>query len=130
MNRQMRPEIGLAQEFRETKDWLDRHKRDPFLWLVILGPLAFAAMTFWWVVVFPPSDAVRAIRQVLANADVALRPKYFPSCRAKKYIFGYGFALRADGTRAEDIGRVCRDVINGGWVLAIDNSKFKYLESP
>jgi hypothetical protein len=83
----------------------------------------------WGVAVFPPSDAIRAIRQVLPNADVKLRPKNFLSCRAKKYLFGYDFGIGAGGG-GEDIGRICRDVVNGGWVLAIDNPKFKYLESP
>jgi hypothetical protein len=126
----MRPDIGLAQELRETKDWFAQHKRDPFLWLLILGPLSLAAITFWWVVVFPPSDAIRAIRQVLPNANITLQPKYFPSCRVKKYIFGYDFAIRTGGGPEEDIGRICRDVVNGGWVFVIDNPKFKYLESP
>jgi hypothetical protein len=126
----MLPDVGLAQELRETRDWLARHKRDPFLWLIILGPLALATITFWWVIVFPPSDAIRAIRQVLPNANVTLQPKNFPSCRSKKYIFGYDFAIRTNGGPGEDIGRICRDVVNGGWVLAIDNPKFKYLESP
>lgn len=127
----MRADIGFAQELRETKDWFAQHKRDPFLWMIILGPLTLATITFWWVVVFPPSDALQAIRQVLPNAGVALAPKYFPSCRAKRYIFGYDFGIRTDGrTHVEDIGRVCRDVINGGWVLAIDNPRFKYPKSP
>jgi hypothetical protein len=133
MRCQMRPDIALAQELRETKDWLAQHKRDPFLWLIILGPLALAAATFWWIVVFPPSDALRAISQVLPHTDITvitLQPKNFPSCRARKYIFGYDFAIRTEGARAEDVGRLCRDIINGGWVLAIDNHKFKDFQSP
>jgi hypothetical protein len=122
--------LELAQDLRGTKDWLAQHKRDPFLWLVILGPLAFAAITFWGLVVFPPSDAIRAIRQVLPNADVSFGPKNFPSCRGKKYIFGYDFGISIDGGPYANVGRICRDVVNGGWVLAIDNPKFKYLESP
>jgi hypothetical protein len=100
----MLPDVGLAQELRETRDWLAQHKRDPFLWLIILGPLALAAITFWWVVIFPPSDAIRAIRQVLPNADIAVQPKTLPNCRAKKYIFGYDFAIRIDGARDFFIG--------------------------
>jgi hypothetical protein len=46
--------LELAQELRETKYWLAQHKRDPFLWLMILGPLALAAITLSGVVVFPP----------------------------------------------------------------------------
>jgi hypothetical protein len=122
--------LELAQEFREAKDWLAQHKRDPFLWLVILGPLALAAATLWGAVVFPPSDAIGAIKQVLPKADVVLQQQQnFPSCRAKKYVFGYDLRIRTDSGPYES-GRICRDVINGGWVLAIDNPKFKYLEFP
>jgi hypothetical protein len=122
--------LEVAQDFREAKDWLAEHKGDPFLWLVILGPLALAAITLWGVVVFPPSDAIRAIGQVLPKADVVLQQqKDFPSCRAKKYVFGYDLRIRTDGGPYMD-GRICRDVVNGGWVLAIDNPKFKYLEFP
>jgi hypothetical protein len=122
--------LEVAQDFREAKDWLAQHKRDPFLWLVILGPLALATINFWGLVVFPPSDSIRALRQVLPNADVAFGPKNFPSCRGKKYIFGYDFAISTDGGPYQELGLTCRDVVNGGWVLAIDNPKFKYLQSP
>jgi hypothetical protein len=127
----MNSNIGFAQELGEIKDWFSQHKRDPFLWLTILGPLALATITFWWVVVFPPSGAIRTIHQVMPNADISLAPRNFPSCRTKRYIFGYDFATkRTDEAPGAEIGRVCRDVINGGWVLDIDNPKFKYLESP
>ena len=117
----MTPDI--AQDLREAKDWLVQHKRDPFLWLVILGPLALAAPLFWGLIVFPPSGAVRAVRQVLPNADVSFGPKNFPSCRGKKYVFGYDLKIRTDGGPYVD-GLICRDVVNGGWVLAVDNPKF------
>jgi hypothetical protein len=39
--------LTLAQDFREARDWFVQHKRDPFLWLVILGPLALASIAFW-----------------------------------------------------------------------------------
>lgn len=96
---------------------------------VFMAGYSGAVSHCWGVAVFPPSDAIRAIRQVLPNADVKLRPKNFLSCRAKKYLFGYDFGIGAGGG-VEDVGRICRDVVNGGWVLAIDNPKFKYLESP
>jgi len=44
--------LEFARDLREAKDWLAQHKRDPFLWLVILGPLALAAITLWGAVVF------------------------------------------------------------------------------
>jgi hypothetical protein len=37
--------LTLVQDFREARAWFVRHKRDTFLWPVILGPLTFAALT-------------------------------------------------------------------------------------
>jgi hypothetical protein len=92
------------------------HKRDPFLWLIILGPLTMVAITFGGVLLFPPSDAIRAVSQVLPNADMgAMGAKYFPKCGGQTYIFGYDFE-RARGK----LRRVCRDIVNGGWVVDID----------
>ena len=92
------------------------HKRDPFLWLIILGPLTIVAFTFGGVLLFPPSDARRAVSQVLPNADMgAMRPNYFPKCGGQTYIFGYDF----DWTRGK-LRRVCRDIINGGWVVDLE----------
>ena len=107
--------MTLAQEFREARAWFAQHKRDPFLWLVILGPLTLAAITPWWgPIVFPPSDAIRAISQVLANTEMKyMFPQNFPKCGEQKYIFGYDFR---SGT---DFGRACRDIVNGGWVVIL-----------
>jgi hypothetical protein len=102
------------QDFTEARDWFVEHKRDPFLWLIILGPLTMVAITFGGVLLFPPSDAVRAVSQVLPNADMgSMGPNYFPKCGGQTYIFGYNFDL-ARGKR------VCRDIINGGWVVDLD----------
>jgi hypothetical protein len=112
--------LTLAQEFREARDWFAQHKRDPFLWLVILGPLTFAAITFWGYVVFPPSGAIRAINQVLPNIEVMVEPRNFPKCSGQTYIFGYDFGTPTWDTRVDPrSGRVCRDIINGGWVVDI-----------
>ena len=110
--------MTLAQEFREARAWFAQHKRDPFLWLVILGPLTLAAITPWWgVLVFPTSDAIRAISQVRPNTEMVLPqnvlPKYFPKCGEQTYIFGYDFIS------GRDFGRACRDIFNGGWVVDI-----------
>jgi hypothetical protein len=110
--------LTFAQEFREARAWFAQHKRDPFLWLVILGPLTFAAITPWWgPVVFPPSDAIRAISQVLPKAEMVLPEnmfqKNFPKCGEQTYIFGYEFVS------GKDFGRACRDIVNGGWVVDI-----------
>jgi hypothetical protein len=113
--------LTLVQEFREARAWFAQHKRDPFLWLVILGPLTFAAINFWGFFVFPPSDAIRAINQVLPNADMYFKPTNFPKCSGKTYIFGYNFGMRIRSLSSlDDAGRACRDIINGGWVVDIN----------
>ena len=89
-----------------------QHKRDPFLWLVILGPLTFFVINMWGVIVFPPSGAIPAIHQVLPNAEVAFLPKNFPKCGGRTYLFGY--ELQDTGG---DVGRACRDIVGGVWVI-------------
>jgi len=112
--------LTLAQDFRKARDWFAQHKRDPFLWLATLGPLMLASITFWGFFVFPPSDAEKAIRQVLPGADVSFAPKNFPKCHGQTYIFGYEFGrIREKGT----LGYACRDVVNGGWVVEITGTE-------
>ena len=115
-----------AQEFREVRDWLAQHKRDPFLWLIILMTLAFATLTFGGDVIFPFSDAKRTIGQALPNADIVVQTSTSCKVPSGTYIFGYDFGVKTDGGMKK-IGRICRDVVNGGWVLAFDDPK--YLES-
>ena len=104
------------QDFTEARDWFVEHKRDPFLWLIILGPLTMVAIAFGGVLLFPPSDARQAVSQVLSNADMSgMRPNYFPKCGGQTYIFGYDF----DWARGK-LRRVCRDIINGGWVVDLE----------
>jgi hypothetical protein len=110
--------LTLAQDFREARDWFFQHKRDPFLWLIILGPLTLAAIEFWGLFVFPPSGAIRAVNQVLPNAEVGFGPKNFPKCSGRTYLFGYNFVGR--GSSRADIGRACRDIVKGVWVVEID----------
>jgi hypothetical protein len=106
--------LTLAQEFKEARAWFAQHKRDPFLWLVILGPLTLAAITPWWgEFVFPSSDAIRAISQTEMVLPQNVLPKYFPKCGEQTYIFGYDFIS------GRDFGRACRDIVNGGWVVDI-----------
>jgi hypothetical protein len=111
--------LTLAQEFREARAWFAQHKRDPFLWLVILGPLTFFAINMWGLFVFQPSGAIRAINQVLPNAEVNVLPKNFPKCSGRTYSFGYDFHARNFGDGSFDWGRLCRDIVKGVWVVDI-----------
>ena len=111
--------LTLAQDFREARDWFFQHKRDPFLWLIILGPLTFFAINMWGLFVFQPSGAIRAINQVLPNAEVNVIPKNFPKCSGRTYSFGYDFHARYFGDGSFDCGRACRDIVKGVWVVDI-----------
>jgi hypothetical protein len=54
--------------------------------------LTFFAINMWGWFVFPPSGAVRAINQVLPNAEVDIGGhKTFPKCGGRTYLFGYDF---------------------------------------
>jgi hypothetical protein len=110
-----------AQEFREARDWLVQHKRDPFLWLIILLPLTFATLTVGVPVIlmsaFPFADAKRALGQDLPSGYTATLPKTVCKLPRGTYIFGYDLAVKSETGPPNILGRVCRDVVNGGWVL-------------
>ena len=115
-----------AQEFGEARDWLAQHKRDPFLWLIILMPLTFVTLTIGvpatLMSVFPFSDAKRALGQVIPIADLVIEPKTICKLPRGTYIFGYDFGVKTDKGRNKTLGRICRDVINGGWILASESA--------
>ena len=84
-------------------------------------PLMFVMFTFGGNVIFPPSDAKRAIAKVLpSDADIRFIKNNLFSCQSSrgKHLFGYDFGVQTD-QGLEAVGRICRDVINGGWVLAL-----------
>jgi len=110
--------LTLAQDFRDALDWFFQHKRDPFLWLIILGPLTFFAINMWGLFVFQPPGAIRAINQVLPNAYVNVMPKNFLKCSGRTYSFGYEFTAWNFGSF--DWGRVCRDIVKGVWVVDVE----------
>lgn len=113
--------MTLAEDFREARDWFAQHKRDPFLWLVILGPLTFFTINMWGLFVFPPPGAISAINQVLPNAKAAVRQTNLPKCGGRTYLFGYDFVAQDSGREVEpNSGRVCRDIVKGVWAVDID----------
>ena len=144
-----------AQEFREARNWLAKHKRDPFLWLIILMTLTLATLNFGSNVVlwlaFPPSDATRAIAQwqLLPSVNIITgRTRILCKLPRGTYLFGYDLLVLPEvydlpvlpeptedlwirGIIAgwpETVGRICRDVVNGEWIWTFDNPNFKYLE--
>jgi hypothetical protein len=117
-----------AQEFREARDWLAQHRRDPYLWLIFL--MTFAMFTFNFVGIavlgsaFPASDAQPTIGQDLPSVDLKIGdPKVFCKLPHSASLFGYD--LIANGKR---VGRICRDIVNGGWVWTFDDPEFKKFE--
>ena len=125
--------MNPAQEFREARDWLAQHRRDPFFWLIILMALTMFTLNFGGIVIlssaFPFSDAKRAIGQVPPSVDMRIAQAR-TLCKLPRgtYLFGYDL-LAIDQENRKNVGRICRDVANGRWVLAFDDPKFKYLES-
>jgi hypothetical protein len=73
---------------------------------------------------FPASDAQRTIGQGLPSVDLKIDdPKVFCKLPHSASLFGYN--LNADGKK---VGRICRDIVNGGWVWTFDNPEFKKFE--
>ena len=81
-----------AQEFREARDWLAQHRRDPYSWLIFLMTLAMFAFNFAAIAVLgsaPASDAQRTIGQGLPRVDLKLViTKFSANCRAARTSLG------------------------------------------
>jgi hypothetical protein len=105
-----------AQEFREARDWLARHKRDPFLWLIIL--LTVAMFTFNFLVIallgsaFPSSDAGRAVG---LHRPIVLETRIF--CKLSRGVYLFGYVLGAEPGELSKKVSVCRDMLHRGWVF-------------
>ena len=86
-------------------------------------PLTFATLTIGvpgiLMSAFPFSEAQRSLGEVLPNAaDMVITPRSFCKLPRGTYIFGYDFRVKADKGPTMPGGRICRDVVHGGWVLA------------
>jgi len=89
-------------------------------------PLSFATLTVGVPAIltsaFPFADAKPALGQILptaADAEVVAKAK--TSCKLPRgtFIFGYDIeALETVSRKRKVLGRVCRDVIKGGWHFA------------
>jgi len=70
---------------------------------------------------FPPADAIRAFGQVESNVDLGVGSIKIP-CPLPQgtYLFGYELVEVQNGKGTGRIGRICRDILNRGWVRAFD----------
>lgn len=67
---------------------------------------------------FPPADAKQTIGLVSPNVALRIRNAKTP-CQLPRgtYLFGYDLNVRTDQGEG-NFGRICRDILNGGWVWA------------
>ncbi len=112
-----------AQEFKEVREWLAQNKRDPFLWLTIIMALLMFTLNFGIIAIlslpFPFSDAKRVIEQLRTGPEIVMGEGRAP-CKLPSgtYIFGYDFIAKGHVYS----GRICRELVNGRWVVAFDNN--------
>jgi len=117
--------MTAAEEFREASNWFAQWKRDNPLsfWVAVLLPWVFAAFTIGvpaiLVSAFPFYDAKQAL-----TLPAKVGAKTFKvTCKLPSgaYIFGYDlYVENTEKNKIEYFGRVCRDVVNGGWALSVN----------
>jgi len=114
-----------AREFSGLRVWFAQWKRDNPLsfWVAVLLPWVFAAFTIGvpatLVSAFPFYDAKQAL-----TLPAKVGAKTFKvTCKLPSgaYIFGYDlYVENTEKNKIEYFGRVCRDVVNGGWALSVN----------
>ena len=82
-------------------------------------PLTFATLAIGvpaiLMAAFPFSDAKRALPN-LSSSDLVATAKTLCKLPRGTYIFGYDIAVKTDKGLPIPSGRVCRDVVKGGWI--------------
>ena len=112
-----------TEEFNELRDWFARKKREPAFWVAVLLPWLFAIFTVEvptiLMTAFPFSDAKKTL-QILQTSDVGVW-HYRVGCKLPQgtYVFGYDLSMKPYNDEVPfHFGRVCRDVVQGGWIFA------------
>jgi hypothetical protein len=115
-----------TDEFSELKSWFAQEKRDPAFWVAILLPWLFAIFIVGvpavLITAFPFSDAQKTLQPILQASDASVW-HHRVGCKLPQgtYIFGYDVSVKPRNNNAPPyFGRVCRDVVKGGWVFAKD----------
>jgi len=68
---------------------------------------------------FPFSDAEQTLQSTLPPSLVTIDIKTICKLPSGTYIFGYDVAVKDEQGKAKYYGRVCRDLIKGGWVVSV-----------
>ena len=70
---------------------------------------------------FPPADAKQAIGPVSPDVELRIgKPKTPCKLPRGTYLFGYDL-VQADQGGGRRVGHICRDILNGQWVGALDD---------
>jgi len=114
-------ELSMSVLPPELRDWFAEWKRDnPFsFWVAILLPWLSAVITIGvpatLMTAFPFSDARRVLS--LPPEVGAMATRITCKLPSGSYFFGYELVARTETEPLKYFGRVCRDVVKGGWVL-------------
>jgi hypothetical protein len=111
------------KEFSELRDWFAEWKRDNPLsfWVAILLPWVYAVISIGvpatLISAFPFSDARQALT-LPPEVGALSHTRIICKLPSGSYIFGYELVIyRSEKNPLMYFGRVCRDVVKGGWVL-------------
>ena len=124
--------MTLAEEYRETRDWIVAHRRDPFLWGTALL-LAFLVMgTIIGGAVLPKVFSHVEARDTIAKLGfkVVWIESQFP-CRAHGLkVYGYAFRTGLDNSDENySNGKICWDMSKHRWEWVFDRSQFARFNS-
>jgi hypothetical protein len=116
--------MSSTEEFGGLREWFAQWKQDNPLtfWVALLLPWVFAivsvAVPATLISAFPFSDAKQSLNLPAGVEAVATKS----TCKLPSgtYIFGYELAAKNEQGKLVEFGRICRDVINGGWAISLN----------
>ena len=119
------------EEYREVKGWIAAHRRDPFLWLVLLLPLVFAGgaavSNMVLPAVFSYKDALSTIINLrnLGLVGVVINGSKLPCEAHGMKIYGYSISANIDQVGQNSSGgRICWDIFKSRWEWEFNNPRF------
>ena len=119
------------EEYREVKGWIAAHRRDPFLWLVLLLPFVFAGgaavSNMVLPAVFSYKDALSTIINLrnLGLMGVVISGSKSPCEAHGMKIYGYSISANIDQVGQNSSGgRICWDIFKSRWEWEFNNPRF------